>query len=73
MSRSTQRSSGERRTFAFYATPQDRQIIEQIQEIVPHYSFNHLTREGHRMLLRQLQQDQLTRPQTPVEYHVEVS
>lgn len=54
----------------FYATPEDQRIIHEIQELAPHYSFNHLTREGHRMLLKLLRQSRPARPKRQVEYNV---
>ncbi len=60
------------KAMSFYATVNDQNIIKEIQKLAPHYTFNFLTREGHRMLLRSLKQSsQITpRPKQRVEYNI---
>ena len=56
---------------SFYATPTDQATIREIQEIVPHYSFNLIVREGMRLLKLSLQTSTpLPRHKQQVEYKI---
>jgi len=44
----------------FYATEHDQQIIAQIQQLRPYFTFNFAVREGLRLVLRSLQPESPT-------------
>ena len=52
----------------FYATPTDQENTAAIREVVPHYTFNSIVREGMRLLKQSLQSS----TSTPQSQHPQV-